>query len=37
MKTMQDNDMIDCIGLVYAEIEVELSGPIWPSVVCDEI
>ena len=37
MKTLQDNDMIDCIGLVYAEIEAELSGPIWPSVVCDEI
>ena len=37
MKTLQDNDMIDCIGLVYAEIEGELSGTIWPSVVCDEI
>ena len=26
--------MIDCIGVVYVETELELSGPIKPSVVC---
>ena len=36
MKTRQNNDMIDCIGLVYAEIETQLVGPIWPSAVYDE-
>ena len=29
MKTRQDNDMIDNIGLVYTKIETELSRPIW--------
>ena len=29
MKTRQDNDVIDCIGVVYTETEIELSGPIW--------
>ena len=28
MKTKWDNDMIDCIGLVYIESETQLSGPI---------
>ena len=27
-KTREDNDMADCIGLVYAEIENEWLGPI---------
>ena len=27
-KTRSDNDVIDCIGLIYVEIEIELSGPI---------
>lgn len=27
-KTRQDNDVIDHIGLVYSEIEIELSRPI---------
>ena len=35
-KTRQDNDVIDHIGLVYTEIEIELLGHIWPGVVCDE-
>ena len=35
-KTKHNNDMIDHIGLVYAETKTELSGLIWPSVVCDE-
>ena len=33
MKTRQDNNVIDHIGLVYVEIETELSGPIWSSVI----
>ena len=33
---MTDLDMSDHIGLVYAEIETELSRPIWPSAVYDE-
>ena len=28
MKTRQDNDVTDSIGLVYVEIEIKLSGPI---------
>ena len=35
-KTKQDNDVTDCIGLVYSEIETELSRPIWLGVVYDE-
>ena len=31
--TKQDNDLIDCIGVVYIEIETELLGPIEPSAV----
>ena len=34
MKTKQDNDLIDCIGVIYAETKIELSGPIKLSVVC---
>ena len=33
-KTRQDNDVIDCISMVYAETESELSGPIELGVVC---
>ena len=36
MKTKQDNDMIDNIGLVYIKTKIELSGHIWPGAVCDE-
>ena len=28
MKTRQDNDIIDCICVVYAETEIKLSKPI---------
>lgn len=35
-KTKQDNYVIDCIGLVYAKIEIELSGPFRLGVICDE-
>ena len=34
MKTKQDNDLIDCIGVIYAETKIELLGPIKLSVVC---
>ena len=36
MKIKQDNNVIDHIGLVYAKIETELMGPIWPGVVYDK-
>ena len=29
--------MTNLLGLVYAENDTKLSGPIKPSVVCDEI
>ena len=29
IKTRRDNDVADCIDLVYAKIETELLGPIW--------
>lgn len=35
MKTRQDKDVTDCIGLVYTENDTELSEPIGPGVVCD--
>ena len=28
IKTRQDNDVIDCIGLVYTKIKTQLSGTI---------
>ena len=28
--------MIDYIGMVYAKIKTELSGPNWLGMVCDE-
>ena len=36
MKTRKDNDVTNCIGVVYVENEIELSWPIRPSVVYDE-
>ena len=30
-KTRHDNDMIDCIGTVYAKNKIELSRPIRPG------
>lgn len=36
MKTRHDNDMIDCIGVVYVENDNELSWPIKSGVVYDE-
>ena len=36
MKTRQDNDVIDCIGVVFAETETELLRTIESSAVCDE-
>ena len=36
MKARQDNNVIDCIGLVDVKTETELSRPIWLGVVCDE-
>ena len=35
-KSKQDNNGIDRIGLVYAEIETELLEPIWSNVVYEE-
>ena len=28
IKTRQDNDMTNCIGIIYTETKSELSGPI---------
>lgn len=36
MKTEKENDMIDCIGVVHAENETELSWSIWPGVLYDK-
>ena len=36
IKTNQDNDVTNRIGLVYAETEIELSEPIEQGVVCYE-
>lgn len=36
MKTKQDNDITDHIGLVYVEIKTELLGPILLGTVYDE-
>lgn len=35
-KIKQDNDMTDCIGLVYSKIETKLSRPIKLVAICDE-
>ena len=36
MKTKQDNDVIDRIGVIYAKNDTELSWLIGHGVVCDE-
>ena len=36
IKNRQDNDVTNCIGLIYAEIETKLTGSIWSSAVYDE-
>ena len=36
MKTRQDNDLIDRVGVFYTENNVELSWPIRSGVNCDE-
>ena len=36
MKTIQDNDMIDHIDVIYAKKETELSWPIELGMVCDK-
>ena len=33
IKTRQDNDVTRCTGVVYIENDIELLGPIGPSVV----
>lgn len=34
MKTRQNNDVTDCIGVVYAETKTKLLGPIKPGAIC---
>lgn len=36
IKTRQDKDVTDCIGMVYAKTKTELLGPIEPGMVCYE-
>ena len=36
IKTKQDNDMVDRIGLAYTETEIKLLGPIESGAVCYE-
>ena len=35
-KTKQNNDVIDQLGLVNAENDIELLGPIWQGIDCGE-
>ena len=35
-KTRQDNDLTDCIGVVYTKNEIELLWLIGQGVVCDK-
>lgn len=35
-KTRKNNDVTNCIGLVYVKIEIELLGPIWLGVVFEK-
>ena len=35
-KVRQDNDVTECIGTNYVEIDIELSWPIWSSTICDK-
>ena len=36
MKIRQDNDVIDCIGAIYAVINTEVSQLTQPGAICDE-
>ena len=36
MKTRLDNDVIDCIGMLYNKNEIEWLCPIQQGMVCDE-
>ena len=36
IKTRQNNDLIDQIGLVYSETKIELSRPIEPGAISYE-
>ena len=36
MKIRQDNDMTDCIGVVYVENEMELSCSIRQGAICEK-
>ena len=36
MKTRQDNNITDRIGMVYVETETEMLGNIWPKMISDE-
>ena len=36
MKTRQDNDLTDCIGVFYGKNDIELSWPIRQGIICDE-
>ena len=35
-KTRQENDVVNCIDVVYAKNDAKLSWLIEPGVVCDE-
>ena len=35
-KTIRENDVTDCIGLVYVETKTSLLGPLSLGEVCDE-
>ena len=36
MKSRQNNDRNNCIGLIYIKTKTELLGPIWPDAVCQK-
>lgn len=36
IKTKQNNEVTDHISLVYAEIDIELLGPIWSGTIYDK-
>ena len=36
MKTRQDKEVNNCIGVVYVKTETELTRPIWSCVVYDK-
>lgn len=35
-KVRHDNDVTECIGTNYVEIDIELSWVIWSSIICDK-